>query len=139
MQNVGAILAVEARPGDVQNLTRCLTMLEVKFHLARSVERAVQLLREMVFSEAIVAAELNLGEEPLIAHLSRLPATTLLLATGPGDDWEMESRSRFSGADFYLPRPITTETLAMALQMFCHNPAGRAVGVDVTGLHIHPP
>ena len=117
MQNIGTILVVEARPEDARTLNRCLMTLKVKFRSAISAEQAIQLLQRMVFQDAIVAAELNLREQPMIAYVSCLPATRLLLATGPADDWEMEKRARFAGADFYLSRPVTTEALAMAFQM----------------------
>ncbi len=116
MQDAGIILVVEVRPEDARTLSLCLAALEAEFRLAVSVEQAIQLLQRAIFREAIVAAELNVGQDPMIAYLSDLPATDLIVATGPPGDWEMERSARFAGADFYLPRPVSVNSLAQTLR-----------------------
>lgn len=120
MNNGNAILAVEVHPADAERLFQCLTSLDMPVRLTTSPQELLELIRRETFSQAVAAAEMTLEDEPVLALLASLPEMELLVATGSPDDWEMERRARLAGADFYLPRPITTEALAMAFQMFVH-------------------
>ena len=118
MNNENAILAVEVHPADAERLSQCLMSLDRPVRLTTSPQELLELIRRETFSQAVVAAEMTLGDESVLALLASLPEMELLAATGPPDDWEMEKRARLAGADFYLPRPVTTEALAMAFQVF---------------------
>jgi len=109
------ILAAEAKPDDARLLECCLNELGIEFHLAGSVEQALRLARKVVHGGAVVAAELMLGETPMVEYFARLPATRMVVAVGPGDSWQMRSRLRMAGADVFLGRPVTVAALGRAL------------------------
>lgn len=115
MEYVTCVLAVEPKPTDARDLARCLKELGLRFRLAHSAEEAMHVLRSAVFDGAVVAVELYLGPEPMLARLARLPATKVLVATGPAADFDAERRARTAGATAYLPRPVSTEALSINL------------------------
>jgi len=115
MQTVTSVLAVEPKPSDARNLARCLKELGLRFRLAHSAEEAMHVLRNAIFDGAVVAVELHLGPEPMLARLARLPATKILVATGPAADFDAERRARTAGATAFLPRPVSPETLSISL------------------------
>lgn len=115
MQPTKTILAVEPELIDATNLTNCLVKLGVIVRTATLVEQTMQFLRGHIFDAAVVAAELSIDHEPMLAYLRRLPTIETIVATGPGNDWELERRARLAGADAYLPRPVSPEMLEMVL------------------------
>ena len=112
-----AILAAESDPVDAARLFRALALLGYRVTLATSPEQVLEMIRQHVFPQAVVAAEMTLGDEPILARLARLPSMRCLVATGPAGQTEMEQRGRLSGATVYLPRPVTIEALAKALRV----------------------
>ena len=114
MQHIRTVLAAEVQSEDACHLTRCLRTLGLKVHLATSIRQAIGLLRRELFDAAVLASELEVDGEPMIAHVSRLPVGKLLMATGPGGDWALERRARLAGATVYLPRPVSVTKLAEA-------------------------
>ena len=111
------ILAAEVTIGDARHLVRCLMPLAIHVYPATSVEQVFERMRHKIFHEAIVATELTLGGELLLSHLHRLLGKSSLVALGPPGDLEAEARAREAGAKTYLSRPVTTESLAEALQI----------------------
>jgi hypothetical protein len=95
----------------------CLLRLGLDVYLAMSREEVFRWLQRRVFTRAVVAAELNIGGEMLIARLSRLPAIRCLIAVGPDGDMEMEAQARIAGAKAYLGRPLDIEALAATLRV----------------------
>ena len=85
---------------------------------AQTVATAGQVLeivgRQMVH-QAVVAMELTIEDEPILARLSRLPAMRRLVAVGPAAEPCIEQRARQAGAQVYLPRPVAGGLLVLAL------------------------
>lgn len=109
-----SLLAAEASPA-AQELLRCLRPLGARVALATSAEEALRALRREVFRRAVVAIEIALDGEPLLARLSRLSSLECLVAIGPGGDAAAEGAARVAGAQAYLARPVTTGLLSRAL------------------------
>ena len=122
MNNGNAILAVEVHPADAERLSQCLMSLDRPVRLTTSPQELLELIRYETFSQAVVAAEMTLGDESVVALLASLPEMELLTATGPPGDAAMEIRARIAGADLYLPRPVTVEALGRALGMPVRGP-----------------
>jgi DNA-binding response OmpR family regulator len=114
-RNRGAVLVAEADPKDARQLVSYLLTMDLDVYLAISLEEVFRWLHRRVFQRAIVAAELTIGGEILIARLAHLPAIRCLIAVGPAGDMEMEARCREAGAKAYLGRPVTPEILATLL------------------------
>ena len=117
------ILAAEPASGDAERLVRCLAPMAKYVQLARTGEEALALYRRHAFSHAVVAAELDLPDGPVLARLSQLPAIERLVATGPAGDRAAEIRARSSGAHAYLARPVSFDALARALNVPFGGPA----------------
>ena len=116
MQYIRTVLAAEVGSEDSYNLGRCLKALGLKVHLATSVRQAIGLLRREMFDAAVVASELEVDGESMVAHVARLPLAEMLIAIGPGGDWELERLARLAGAAVYLPRPVSAAGLAEAFR-----------------------
>jgi len=110
-----AIIAVETDTVQLTRLSRSLALLGYQPAEANSAEQAMKLIRGTVFERAAVAAELTWVGQTLIRRLRRLPSMETVIAIGPPDDPEMEAEARTSGADAYLVRPVSVESLAKAL------------------------
>jgi ActR/RegA family two-component response regulator len=108
-------LAGEVDPVDGSHLRGCLARLGYQVCLVTSGEEALEVLREAVFSRAVVGVELQLDDEPLLRTLSRLVLIERLVATGPGGDLGAERASHLAGGHLYLPRPVNLQHLAKAL------------------------
>jgi len=113
----GAILAAESDPADAENLLRCLKLYGQTVLLATSSEDVLRLIRRQVYERAVVGVDLVIGDEPLLARLSSLPALRYLVATGPPGDVEMETLARLAGAGVYLQRPVSADDLGLALDL----------------------
>lgn len=111
VEQMRTILVLEANPQDALNMKRRLTAMGLRVHVATLVQQAIEFLQCEIFDGAVVGTELNIGEEPAISFLGRLPSVRFIVATGPPGDVEMERRARLAGARAYLPRPVTTESL----------------------------
>jgi CheY-like chemotaxis protein len=120
------VLAVESNPSDVQRITECLTRLGQPFRLATTAERTLEFLRNEIFDKCIAAVELTLDGEPILARLSRLPALNRLVGIGPSNSTEWEDLAYRSGANAYLARPLTVESLAKALRLMTLTPVSDA-------------
>ena len=114
--NGDLILGAEAGAGEAAQLKRVLQSLGQRVHLVTSGEQILEIIRREIFEQAIVACELVIADQPALAYLARLPSLERLLATGPSGDVDMEIRARSAGADAYLPRPVSTVSLARALR-----------------------
>ena len=112
----GVILVGEANTIEASRLLRSLALLGYRVLLATSAEQVLGMIRRHVLMQAVVATELTFDGEPILARLARLPSMKRLIATGPAGNSEIEMRGRLCGADLYLPRPVTIEGLAKALQ-----------------------
>jgi CheY-like chemotaxis protein len=109
------ILAAEPDLADARHLVQCFGRLRQPVRLAMSPEDILDLLRREAFGRVIVATEMTLDGEPILARLARLPMLQHVVATGPGGDPALEVRARLAGAHVYLPRPVDLEDLARAL------------------------
>jgi ActR/RegA family two-component response regulator len=109
------ILAAEPNLADAKHLVQCFGRLRQPVRLAMSPTDIIDLLRREVFGRAIVATEMELEGEPMVARLARLPMLVRVVATGPSGDPALEVRARAAGAHIYLPRPVDVEDLARAL------------------------
>jgi CheY-like chemotaxis protein len=109
------ILVAEFNEDNVSHLVECFARLQQPVRMALSPTDIMNLLRREVFSRAIVAAEMMIDGEPVVARLARLPMMGHVVATGPGDDTAMEVRARAAGASIYLPRPVCLDDLARAM------------------------
>lgn len=116
-RNHRVILAVEASVENGRHLMQCLMPLEFSVCLATSREEVFGWLRRRIFRRAIVAAELAVGREMMIARLARLPAMKCLIAVGPPGDMDLEARCLVAGAKTYLSRPVSTELLAATMRV----------------------
>ena len=112
-----AILVAEPVATDAERLTRMLRRLGHAVRSAGTSDEALDVLRHEILSRAVVAAELVVEDELLLACVSRLPAMRWLVAVGPAQDGEIEIRARHAGAQVYLPRPVMPEALAPALHV----------------------
>jgi len=110
-----AILAAEPDPMDSARLSRSLVLLGYSPETATSAEEVLKLIRRRMYQRAIVAIELTWQGEPILVRLARLPSMRAVLAIGPAGDPEMETLARLSGADAYLARPVTIDSLSKAL------------------------
>jgi CheY-like chemotaxis protein len=109
------VLAAEPNLADAKHLVQCFGRLRQPVRLAMSPADIIDLLRREAFGRAIVATEMTLDGEPILARLARLPTLQRVVATGPGGDPALEVRARLAGAHVYLPRPVDLEDLARAL------------------------
>ena len=125
MRYVRTVLASESELDDQQRLLRLLGGLGLKVHAADTATAAIDILRREIPDAAVVATELTLDEEPLVSVLSRVPSILVLVAIGPGGNWDLEQRARLAGVDAYLARPVDPASLAAALWM----PAGQLAPV----------
>ena len=116
-----AILAADTTIEDTRHLLRSLSGLGFRVYPATSVSQILELLRHKVIQEAVVAVEFTCGHQILLA---RLPALTDLVAVGPAGDHAAEAMARAAGARTYVGRPVTTEELAVVLQI-PHSPTER--------------
>ena len=107
-----SIIAAEPDPVNRARLSRSLVLLGQRVVSAGSAEEVLQLVREDMFQRAVVAIELSWAGEPIVKRLARLPSMRLVVATGPEGETEAETLARVSGADAYLARPVTIESLA---------------------------
>ena len=110
------VLAAEIGPNEADWLQRCLSPLVHGVRLATSAEQVLERMREETFQQAVVATELMLRGEPVLARLAGLPSIRRLVAVGPGGDGDMERRARGAGACAYVGRPVSTRALALALR-----------------------
>ena len=113
----GPLLAAEADPVNAERLQQCLLPLGQRVFLARSAEDVVGLVRREVFHRAVIAVELALNGELVLARLSKFSGLAYLVAVGPKGDKEREQRARSAGATVYVTRPVTTELLSRALNL----------------------
>ena len=114
------VLAAEPALADAKHLVGCLTRLRQTVRVAMSADDIIDLLRREVFTRAVVAVELTLDGEPVLARLSRLPMPRRIVALGPAGDPVSEVMALAAGAQAYLARPVSVEDLARALAV----PAG---------------
>ncbi len=114
-RNRCAVLVAEADPKDARQVVTCLLELGMEVYLAMSKEDVFRWLHRRVFRRAVVAAELTIGGEMLVARLARLSAITRLIAVGPAGDLEVEARCRSAGAKAYIGRPVNVEMLGALL------------------------
>ena len=116
-ESAGApILVAEPVLEDVKHAVRCLAPLGRPVRVAMSAEEVIDLVRREIIDRAVVATELSLGGDPVIARLTQLPLMKQVIATGPANDPAMEVRARAAGAQVYLPRPVSPEDLRRALE-----------------------
>jgi len=113
--SAGSILAAEPRRQDGEHLLRSLAGLERPVMLALSVQEALALMRRILLEAAVVAAELESPEQPLLERLWRLPTLSCLVAVGPPGQPELERQARMAGANAYLIRPVRPEQLRQAM------------------------
>ena len=109
------ILTAEPDANEAMRLHRSLSLLGYQVELARAPEEVLALIRNNIFTRAIVAVELSLDGENILAKLAQLPSMKCLIASGPAKDHQAETDARLAGADLYLSRPVTMESLAQAL------------------------
>lgn len=109
------ILTAEPDANAAMRLTKSLSLLGYQVELARAPEEVMALIRKNIFRRAIVAVELSLEGQNILARLAQLPSMKYLIATGPAKDCQAETNARLAGANLYLPRPVTMESLAKAL------------------------
>ena len=132
MQRESTVLILEAPP-TAQRLGRYLEAIGLRVRVATSSRQAMQLLRSDIFDRAIVSVELGMDETAILSRLASLPATRVLVATGPAGDPELERRAGAAGANVYLARPLDVEALAQALAWAPGAISPRAPAAD------HPP
>ena len=82
-----------------------------------SVDEVLQVVRRECVQQAVIATELVLAGQMLVARLAALPSLQRLIAVGPAGRPEIERQARLAGADVFLPRPVPVERLAQALDM----------------------
>ena len=58
----------------------------------------IGLLRRELFDAAVLGVEMDADGESMIEYIARFPSAGLLMATGPGGDWELERCARFGNA-----------------------------------------
>ena len=116
MRKEKAIFVAEPLAGEAGNLRLLLEQMGYLVRMAGTTPETLEIMRREVFIQAVVAAELTLGDELTLAQVSRLPALQRLVAVGPVDE-KTEIRARRAGADVYLARPVRAGPLAMALHM----------------------
>jgi CheY-like chemotaxis protein len=109
------ILAAEPTLAGARNLVQCLSGLRLPVRLAMSSSDIIDLLRREVFTRAVVASEFMIDGEPAIARLTRLPMLERVVAIGPAGNADLEMQARRAGAQAYLTRPVSAESLARAL------------------------
>jgi CheY-like chemotaxis protein len=108
----GAVLVAEHGAANAQRAVADLSRCGLRTRAGRGVAEALELLRCEAFDAAVVAVELMIEGRPLLERLAQLPGLSLVVATGPPGDWEMERRARMAGARAYLPRPVAASTWA---------------------------
>ena len=106
------ILVAEVDRVEAKRLARALKALNCTVRLADSSEQVIKLLRNEEFDAGLVAVELQIGKDSVLAYLSRLLAMKYLAGVGSGDDPDAELRARLAGAQVYLPRPVTSQMLS---------------------------
>ena len=109
--NGSPILVAEVNRFQAKRLVRALKALSCTVRVADSAEKVLKLLRTEVFHEGLIAVELQIGKDSVLAYLSRLLAVRYLVGVGSADDPDAEMRARLDGAQVYLPRPVTSEML----------------------------
>ena len=121
MRNDRTILVADGIAERADFVRRLLRRMDYRVATAASAEEVLQLMGREMLDAAVVAVEMAMDNEPILARLSRLPALRRLVATGQAGDAQTEILARRSGAHVYLPRPVRMEALAMAI----HTPAHR--------------
>jgi ActR/RegA family two-component response regulator len=111
------VLAAEPGLADARRLAQCLARRRLQVRLAMSPADVLDLLRREIFDRAVVAVEMTLDGEPVLARVARLPMLRRVVAVGPAGDPEAEVRARLAGAHVYLPRPVDEAELARALAL----------------------
>lgn len=114
------ILAAEPDSVDAERLSSTLRRLGQPVQVATSAQQVLGLMRRQMFDQAVIAAELVMDGQSLLAYLSELPLIDHLVAVGPAGDLQTERSARLAGAGAYLVRPVTEEALTGAL--FCQCP-----------------
>ena len=117
MRNEKAILVAETGSVEASYLGRLLGRLGHLVHMAAAGGQVLNVIRRQMPDRAVVAAELSVEGEPLLARLSRLPSLQRLIAIGPAGNADMEIRARRAGAHVYLPRPVDVNALGLALHV----------------------
>jgi len=103
--------------------------------MAASADQIMELMRGNIFARAVVAIEFSWNGEPIVSRIAKLPSMRLVVVVGPPDDPDTETLARISGADTYLPRPVTIESLAKALLVSSWDePAGTPRRQDTASL-----
>ena len=115
MRNESAVLVAEVSSQAAARLETMLRRLGHRVRTATSVGQTLEIVRREIVAQAVVAAELHLAGEPILARLSVLPALRRLVAVGPAGRPDVEIRARRAGADAYLARPVHPVRLATAL------------------------
>ena len=113
--NGSPILVAEVNRVEANRLARALKALNCTVRVADSSEQVIKLLRNEVFDAGLVAVELQIDKDSVLAYLSRFVTIRFRAAVGPADDPDAELRARFAGAQVYLPRPVTTKMLSALL------------------------
>jgi CheY-like chemotaxis protein len=113
----GPVLVAEPVLENARRLVQSLTALRLQVRVAMSPEDVLDLLRHEIFSAAVVASEMTLDGEPIVARLSRLPMLQRIVTLGDAGNAEAEIEARQSGTHVHLARPVTPEMLARALAM----------------------
>ncbi len=111
------VLVADPHAAQAAGLGRRLRRMGHEVCVVTTANDALDRMRREVLNQAVVAVELALNGKPILARLARLPALECLVAIGPGGDVAMERLARCCGAHVYLPRPVATESLAMALRV----------------------
>ena len=109
---VGAVLVAEHGAANARRVVSGLSQCGLRTRSGRGVTETLELLRCEAFEAAVVGVELMIDGRPLLERLTQLPGLSLVVATGPPGDWEMERRARMAGARAYLPRPVSISTWA---------------------------
>jgi len=109
------ILAAEPDPVESARLSRSLVLLGYSPETAASADGVLELIRRRMYERAVIAIELTWQGKPVVVRLARLPSVREVVALGPAGDPEMETLARLSGADAYLARPVTIESLSKVL------------------------
>ncbi len=110
--NESPILVAEVNRVEAKRLARALKALNCTVCVADSSEQVIKLLRNEVFDAGLVAVELQIDQDSVLAYLSRILAMRYLAGVGSADDPSAEVRARLAGAQAYLPRPVTSEMLS---------------------------
>ena len=113
------ILAAEYASADAEQLSGALRGLGWPVQVATSAQQVLELMRRQMFGQAVIAAELAMDGQSLLAYLSELSFIDHLVAIGPPGDLETERSARLAGARAYLIRPVRADDLKGALYRWC--------------------